>query len=338
MVQIGDDGLMKHTEYSPYKAVHHVDRLKEKRPVLCYWLITSRCNHDCPVCINKYYENFVPNTELGLDALVDLARQMKELGVQALSLSGGEPMLYHRFEELMEAILDLGFDVGIISNGTLIGDVGLDLLSRCKWIRFSVNAMGKESFTRVHRAEPVGYWQKLERALPKLKANGCVVGSSFLVQPANIGDMVAFLSWSKAAGFDTARFSYVRKKSGDIVYSDQEKAAIEEAIQRGSEHAGNGFCIFGLSSRLSLSREKRFDHCYMEDLAFCVAADGKVYRCCSLQHRQLGLIGSVRENSLSYIWSGRDPVDPAKCPMCWHSTKNEFMDYLMSEPLHVNFV
>ena len=331
---------MKGTEYSPYKAVHHIDRIKTRRPLQCYWLITSRCTYKCPVCINKFYSEFEPSAELNINTTVDIAKQMKDIGLKSISFSGGEPMMYKRFNELLAVCLDMGFDIGIISNGSCIDDVDINLLKQCQWIRFSINSMSNESFCEVHGVEPIDVRGLLESRVKALRSEGCVVGTSYLVQAPNIGpEMYEFAKWSKDAGFDTARFSYYRRKNGDIVYSEEDQTAIQTQLAKAIKLTDEEFEVFGLSSRMKLSRTKNFKHCYMEDIAFCIAANGNVYRCCSLQHRPMGNIGSVMDNTLIDIWNKKDTVDPQKCPMCWHSTKNEFMEYLMDDdPRHVNFI
>jgi len=331
---------MKGTEYSSYKAVHHIDRIRNRQHLQCYWLITSRCTYDCPVCINKYYSEFVPNVELDLPIMIDVAKQMKELDVKAISFSGGEPMFYSGFNELLSACIDMEFDIGIISNGSCIDKVDINLLKKCQWIRFSINSMSKQSFRSVHGVEPIDIHGMLAPHIKTMRSEGCIVGTSFLLQPANIGEeMTEFAQWSKDAGFDTARFSYFRDKAGDIIYPEEEQKIIQEQIAQSVNLTDDNFTVFGLSSRMNLSRKKNFKHCYMEDLAFCITANGNVYRCCSIQYRPMGNIGSVIDDTLSDIFALKKTIDPQKCPMCWHSTKNEFMEYLMDDdPRHVNFI
>jgi len=327
------------TEYSPFKAVHHIQALRDKKPLLCYWLITSRCTYDCPVCSNKYYSEFVHDSELSFPILKDVADQMKELGVKAISLSGGEPTLYHEFNRLLDYCLSIGFDIAIISNGSCIDNVDISLLKKCKWIRFSINSMSKESFRTVHGVEPLDIHNILAPYIKGIRSEGCIVGTSFLIQPANMSEMVDFVKWSKEVGFNTARFSYVRNKAGDIIYSDVEQEIIQKQIAQSVKLTDDDFTVFGLSNRISLSRAKNFKHCYMEDVAFCIAANGAVYRCCSLQYHPMGNIGSIQDNTLASILAKKDVVDPQKCPACWHDKKNEFMEYLMDDnPRHVNFI
>jgi len=248
-------------------------------------------------------------------------------------------MLYEGFDNLLAECLMLGFDMGIISNGSMIDTVDINNLRRCKWVRFSINSMSDESFSAVHGTLPIDVRSRIEPYIKGIRSGGCIVGSSFLVQPENIHEMVDFVHWSKSAGFDTARFSYVREAVGIMDYNDEDLGAIQENLAMASELATDEFTVFGLSDRLQLSLKKNFSRCRMEDISFCLTAEGNVYRCCSLQHNALGNIGNIRENTLSHILTTKDNIDPRLCPVCWHSKKNEFMEYISDEePRHVNFI
>ena len=327
-------------EYSPYKCLHHLDALRAGKPVLCYWLITHRCNYDCPVCINKHNPHMKRSDELELLQALDYARQMKNAGVKALSISGGEPLIHRHFNELVTGLLNMGFEIGMISNGSLLGSVDTDLIQDFVWFTVSVNSMTAEAFSKVHGVAGNKIWRSLERYVPKLKSKGCVVGSSFLVQRANMDEIHRFADWSKYAGFDTCRYSYVRKPNGLIDYSRSEKPVIKTwTAQAKEEYEDENFRVFALSDRMDIPGSKAFSHCYMSDLSFNICANGNVYRCCSLQNTELGFLGSLEEKSFEEIWRERGVQDVTKCPMCWGTKKNEVLEYVMDEdPIHVNFV
>jgi MoaA/NifB/PqqE/SkfB family radical SAM enzyme len=79
-------------------------------------ICTTRCNFDCLHCIRKG----AAVSEIDLDLLGDVLRQARPLGFDAIHLSGGEPGLHPRFEELVEVMVEQGYRFSIGTNGSAI--------------------------------------------------------------------------------------------------------------------------------------------------------------------------------------------------------------------------
>lgn len=95
-----------------YKAVHH--RLRNTAyPVNLIWFVTEDCNLRCKYC-------FVVNeTHISRKPLsIDIAKRFIEnSGISKVTFTGGEPMIFKEFEQLLDKCFDLGIDVAICSNG-----------------------------------------------------------------------------------------------------------------------------------------------------------------------------------------------------------------------------
>lgn len=104
--------------------------------------VTDRCNFRCTYCMPK--EIFTREFEfLGRDLLLTfeeierLVRLSKELGVQKVRITGGEPLLRRDLEHLIESLKALGdLELTITTNGALLArkaqalkDAGLDRIS-----------------------------------------------------------------------------------------------------------------------------------------------------------------------------------------------------------------
>jgi Fe-coproporphyrin III synthase len=78
---------------------------------------TLKCNLTCLHC----YSGSAPHLkeELELSALQRFLVEAADAGYNAISLSGGEPLLYSGILPLLEQAKDLGFYVSLTSNGTL---------------------------------------------------------------------------------------------------------------------------------------------------------------------------------------------------------------------------
>lgn len=88
---------------------------------------TRLCNLACVHC----YSTSAPGLKEALDpaVLCDALEVLRAEGYEAISLSGGEPLVYRPLREVVERSRDLGFRVTMITNGLLVTDKTMPLLS-----------------------------------------------------------------------------------------------------------------------------------------------------------------------------------------------------------------
>ena len=330
---------MYRSEYSPYKALHHLEALTNDRPISVCWLITSKCNQNCPDCFTTRKPDYYTGSDQELSVMIDVVDQLVGIGVKGFSISGGEPTLYEGFEPFARYLINAGVDIGLVTNGTQFANTDIVLLSNFQWIRVSVNGMSKHNYKLFCGVEAGNYWQELELYVPKIKECGCMVGSSFLLRQENISEMFRFASWSKEAGFDTCRFGYVIDTNGIISYTDYQQSYIKDQIIKSLELSDDTFYVYPFSERMNLNKRKQHSHCYASDLIVVISANLNMYRCGPLQNEPSGFIGSLKFGQLRDIWKHRGSQDLSSCPTCWADEKNKFMTYLVCENhLHRNFI
>ena len=76
---------------------------------------------------------------------------MRQMGSKAITFTGGgEPMIHKNFGEILEYTKSLGYDCGLITNGSVITEKNAHfLIKNLKWIRFSISGGDKESYQAV---------------------------------------------------------------------------------------------------------------------------------------------------------------------------------------------
>lgn len=93
-------------------------------PIFGSFELTPLCNFNCKMCYVHLSERRM--NELGrlrtADEWIDMARQARDAGTIAITLTGGEIFTRPDFEKIYLAIRDLGIMVSLISNGSLIDD------------------------------------------------------------------------------------------------------------------------------------------------------------------------------------------------------------------------
>ena len=156
----------KATPYSSLKIFGHLEEIQKVRngkrvaPIYIRIKPTNLCNQNCYYCHykNPYLtlDQYVPADEIKREKMLEIVRDMKDIGVKAVTFSGGgEPLLYPYIEETMEAVLDAGIDLSIITNGTLLTGRKAELLSQAKWVRISLESGCAETYSKIRDRKSV---------------------------------------------------------------------------------------------------------------------------------------------------------------------------------------
>lgn len=95
------------------------------------WMITGRCNFNCLHCFNAA-DNSPLMSEFSWDEARKLIEEAEGCGINAFTITGGEPMLHRHFLDIIQAIYDHGMYVcELNTNGHFIT---VDLLQKLKAI------------------------------------------------------------------------------------------------------------------------------------------------------------------------------------------------------------
>jgi radical SAM protein with 4Fe4S-binding SPASM domain len=172
-------------------------RARDESRLLAIRLETNRsCNLRCRYCYAESGTGLA--NELGYEALLDLIRQAKELGVHSVVvIGGGEPTIYHRFEDLISFIHSLGIIPMIFSNTVAITEELAGFL-----YANNVSVMGKLDTFRPelqdYLAGRLGAYARIRRGLKNLFEAGFArtddphrlrLGLSFVASKLNLGEI-----------------------------------------------------------------------------------------------------------------------------------------------------
>ena len=82
------------------------------------------CNLRCSYCDSMYAVEGSDFKQMSVGEVLDAARAYREeYGVKSITLTGGEPLIHERVEELLSKFSEDGFEVNVETNGTV----------PCKW-------------------------------------------------------------------------------------------------------------------------------------------------------------------------------------------------------------
>lgn len=74
------------------------------------------CNLNCNYCDTRYSCEGKDYTEMQIPSIV---KEVEQLGVERITLTGGEPLMHPQVEYLVNALLEEGYEVNIETNGSL---------------------------------------------------------------------------------------------------------------------------------------------------------------------------------------------------------------------------
>ncbi len=118
-----------------------------KRPVISLRIsITGRCNVECLYC---HHDGIMPqNEEMTPDEIFRIAQVAREIGIEKMRLSGGEPLIRPDIVEIVEKISTLGFrDISITTNGTMLAGYAKELVKAgLNRVNVSLDTLNPETY------------------------------------------------------------------------------------------------------------------------------------------------------------------------------------------------
>jgi cyclic pyranopterin phosphate synthase len=122
--------------------------------------VTDRCNFRCVYCMPKTVFGrdypFLPRADLlSFEEIARIARRFAARGVQKIRLTGGEPLLRHGLEALIEKLAAIdGVELTLTTNGSLL-EKKAALLARAglRRVTVSLDALDEAVFKRMNDAD-----------------------------------------------------------------------------------------------------------------------------------------------------------------------------------------
>jgi heme d1 biosynthesis protein len=171
------------------------------------WNLIRRCNLSCQHCYSISADVDFPG-ELNTAQVFKVMDDLKKFRVPVLILSGGEPLLRPDIFEVAARAKQMGFYVGLSTNGTLIdaplarriGALGFD------YVGISLDGL-KQTHDRFRRKQ--GAFDASLAGLRLCRDEGVKVGLRFTVTQDNAADLPALLALAEAERIDKFYLSHL---------------------------------------------------------------------------------------------------------------------------------
>ena len=194
-----------------------------KSPLFLAWQINSACNLNCLHCCQEAGHS-MPD-ELSKDESLDLCRQIVELDIPYVAISGGEPLLCPHVFDVCESIRNSNISLKIETNGELIDKQAAEKLASLKLRSVQISLDG--ATLQGHESLRVGgNWKKVISACKMLVECGVNTEVVFVPTQFNIHEIADAIDMAYslgAQGFYTGKTMRIGRaaKNWDIICASQ---------------------------------------------------------------------------------------------------------------------
>jgi len=304
---------------------------------------------------NKGVVNNNPNRKIPFDKCIEILEDFSGLGINAVQFTGGgEPTTHPKHDLIFQKAIDLGLDLALVTNGTILKNSTVKTLLRSSWIRFSLDAGTAETYSRVRKVSKKSFDNTLNNIRKMVAArdadhnSSLIIGVGFVVDKSNCHEIYESAQIVSELGVDNMRISAAFTPD-DFEYHkglySEAKRQVQSVKHDFQSESFKIFDVFGERIDDLIHESPDYDFCGYMHFNTYIGGDLNVYSCCNNAYNEHGKMGSIKDISFKEYWESNDKykaydnMKASSCARCMFNSKNKFISYLMLEdPMHVNFV
>jgi MoaA/NifB/PqqE/SkfB family radical SAM enzyme len=318
---------------------------------------TNRCNHNCRYCAYRQPhlqlgQNMRINDEIPREKILEIARDLVEMGVKAVTYSGGgEPLIYPHLLEVSRLLADGGVKLACLTNGAkLQGELAEFFAHRATWLRVSMDGWDDESYHRYRGVKDGEFTKIITNMAQFAKLDGpCLLGVSYIVDAGNWPHIPEMLTRLKDIGVRSVKVSACvvdNEAARNNAYHAPHFAATQELLQKTiADLTNDSFEILDAWHTLDGKFEKNYHWCPFSQLLTIIGADQAVYPCQDKAYNNGAILGDLREQSFKeFIKNNKaaffrlNPTLDCRHHCCVNSHNLLSLEYLGLDPYHGGFV
>jgi MoaA/NifB/PqqE/SkfB family radical SAM enzyme len=325
-------------ELSPYKWATHLDKLeklannKDIYPVTIELDLNGYCNHNCGWCVDPIHVKDSLDTKF----VLSLINEMKSLGTEGIVFKGGgEGTLHQSYKEILNETKKLGFEIGIITNGSKLPELYESIVNNANYIRVSIDGPTKESHNKIHKSNDfdkiISGIKDMIELRNSLNQRHPVIGLSFAMDYSSIHLVNDAVKLGNELKSDYIMFRppffeevnrpntmTIEQKINLMSVFEKEKNAYNGKMNIFIDHWISDTEIEHFASKEDSPRRGKYisqkfngiEHvtgtCLASPLMAIITADKKVYPCCNLRSIDKWNIGTLDYNNgetFEKIWN-----------------------------------
>ncbi|MBZ4649276.1 radical SAM protein [Thermosipho sp. (in: thermotogales)] len=331
------------------KIVPYIKAIKHNglnAPISLHILLTDHCVNKCNMCSHWKTQD---KSELDFEVIKKIWQESNDYGVESICLTGGDPVLYSRFEDLLK--LKRSFKLGIITSGNFKKGFDYSLISDLDFIRFSLDSLDSEKYHVIRGRNNLD--EILNNLYSTLKYNENV-GINFTIQKLNISEVVDIIELVVKNKLKRLILYPVHHAEGlELTHHDKlllanllnfmiDTRRVNLLIPENNLQ----FLHDWLCGKIKFKKPHSEVPCIINKIHLAIDAKGNVYPCetqvddTDIQYRENSLIlGNVYNESFIDIWEENYHKEFAsdKCKLCFsrYMPINEAYDELKDKQIFI---
>jgi MoaA/NifB/PqqE/SkfB family radical SAM enzyme len=175
-------------------------------PVYVHYGVTHRCNLRCRMC--GLWQTGDEAAELSLSQVEKMAQVLQGLGVQVISLGGGEPLLREDIAGIVRAFAASGISPRLLTNGVIIDRKRLQDVADAGCADFSVSLDSTSPAVVDAILDRLGAFNEIMETIsflsPLIKKKGGLGLINTVVSSKNLDGLPAIVDFAGKAGFQVS--------------------------------------------------------------------------------------------------------------------------------------
>lgn len=205
------------------------------RPVAPFYVqfeVTDACNHRCFFCYNNAMrETSCEMTTNEAKAVID---QLRSAGVFSINFNGGEPLIRQDFFEIAAYAKNLGFDLHMNTNATLIDDEKASLIAEY-FPSVCTSVLSSDPCKHDNLVGVSGAYERMRQGVSRLLERGIKVEINVCTFKDNyqeLFDIAESMAQDNVHVFCVTRYIMVTNDGQDHVLGQEETTAVLDSLDR----------------------------------------------------------------------------------------------------------
>ncbi|MBA2853563.1 radical SAM protein with 4Fe4S-binding SPASM domain [Methanococcus maripaludis] len=287
------------------------------KPITAVWEITMACNMRCKHCGSSCKEP-LPD-ELSTEEAVKLARDIGDLGLKWITLSGGEPLVRRDWPIIAQELTDNGVIPNMITNGWLFNE---EILKNAEKADIGTMAISLDGLKETHDYMRMnGSYDRIMNAFELMQDSNVTAGAITTIHNKNINELEEIKNilidrgvklWQMQIGLPMGNFV----NHPEMIIKPED---VNKVIDFAHDSLNEDIIIFPADcigyynlKELEVRRKAYPDEydvkwkgCTAGKRSFGVLHNGEILGCTSIRDREY-IEGSIRETPLREIWENEN--------------------------------
>lgn len=204
---------------------------KERLPQHLFAELTPRCTLSCKMCYVHYMDERKMDLtkQLTAEEWCQIIRESADIGVAGITLTGGEAMIRCDYRTIYLCAYNLGMQIHILTNATLIDSAMVDFLSKYPPEKIHITLYGFSAATYQRNCGNGAAFARVMKAIAMLEEAGLPLEIQTTVTKDMIDDFSAIYHFAKEHGHKF-RYDHVLRASECCSLEEIEKLSVPDEV------------------------------------------------------------------------------------------------------------